>query len=85
MGELLRRLRFLFRRGRFDRDLEEEMRLHLEMQAEANREAGMDAEEARYAAQRRQGRSTGGPASGIGQLTPFPVCSAIRAAPLAGC
>jgi predicted permease len=58
MGELLRRLRFLFRRGRFDRDLEEEMRLHLELQAEANREAGMDAEEARYAARRRFGNPT---------------------------
>ncbi|MGD0045423.1 MAG: hypothetical protein ABSE42_00275 [Bryobacteraceae bacterium] len=33
LGELWRRLLFLFRRQQFDRDLEEEMRFHLEMQA----------------------------------------------------
>jgi hypothetical protein len=32
-GEIWRRLRFLFRRRQFDRDLEEEMRFHLEMKA----------------------------------------------------
>jgi hypothetical protein len=32
IGEVWRRLLFLFRR-RFDRDLEEEMRFHLDMQA----------------------------------------------------
>jgi putative ABC transport system permease protein len=52
-----RRLLFPFRRERFDRELEEEMRLHLEMQAEENREDGMDAEEARYAAMRRFGNA----------------------------
>ena len=36
-GELWRRLLFLFRRRQFDRDLEEEMRFHLDMQA---RESG---------------------------------------------
>jgi predicted permease len=55
MSEFWRRLRFLFRGGRFDRELDEEMRAHLELQAEANREAGMDAEEARYAAARQFG------------------------------
>ncbi|MFB3776289.1 MAG: ADOP family duplicated permease [Bryobacteraceae bacterium] len=33
MSEVLRRMRALFRRDRLDRDLEEEMRLHLEMKA----------------------------------------------------
>jgi len=33
LGELWRRLLFLFRRRQFDRDLEEEMRFHLDMQA----------------------------------------------------
>jgi predicted permease len=33
MSEFLRRMRALFRRGRLDRELEEEMRLHLEMKA----------------------------------------------------
>ncbi len=32
-GELWRRLLFLFRRRQFDRDLEEEMRFHLEMES----------------------------------------------------
>ena len=32
-GEFWRRLLFLFRRQQFDRDLEEEMRFHLEMKA----------------------------------------------------
>lgn len=35
LGEFWRRLQFLFRRGQFDRDLEEEMRFHLQMQAAA--------------------------------------------------
>ena len=38
MGELWRRLAYLFRRGQFDRDLDEEMRAHLEMKSE--REGG---------------------------------------------
>jgi hypothetical protein len=58
MSELWRRLRMLFRRERFDRDLEEEMRFHLEMKARQNREAGMDVQEARYAAMRRFGNGT---------------------------
>jgi len=33
LGELWRRLLFLFRGGQFDRDLEEEMRFHLEMRS----------------------------------------------------
>jgi len=53
--ELGRRLSVLFRRDRLDHELEEEMRFHLEMQAEENRENGMDADEARYAAKRQFG------------------------------
>jgi predicted permease len=44
---------FALRRGRFERDLEEEMRFHLEMKARA----GGGTEEARYAAQRKFGNT----------------------------
>jgi putative ABC transport system permease protein len=53
--ELGRRLLMLFRRSQFDRDLEEEMRLHREMREEEQIEAGVAPEEARYAARRRFG------------------------------
>ncbi len=53
----LRRLRALFRRGAYNRELDEEMRFHLDMQAEDNRDVGMDADEARYAARRQFGNS----------------------------
>jgi len=49
------RLRHLFRRKRFEADMAEELQAHLEMQAAANRAAGMDADEARYAARRQFG------------------------------
>src|SRR6266545_1901633 len=39
----------LTRRGRYEREMEEEMRFHLEMQIEQNLSSGMAAEEARYA------------------------------------
>jgi predicted permease len=58
LNEVLRRLLVLFRREEFHRDLEEEMRTHIEMQAEQNREAGMDPEEAIYAARREFGNPT---------------------------
>jgi hypothetical protein len=48
LGELGRRLMCWLRRRQFDRDLEEEMRFHLDMKAGNNRETGMDAGEARY-------------------------------------
>lgn len=54
-GELWRRLLFLFESRRFHREMEEELRFHLEKKAEKNRDDGMDAEEAAYAAQRRLG------------------------------
>jgi predicted permease len=57
MNELWQRLRVLFHRDRLDRDLEEEMHNHLDMQAEENQENGMDARHARYAAKRQFGNA----------------------------
>ena len=53
--KILRKLLSLFRKAQLDTDMAEEMRLHLELQAERNRAAGMSSEEARYAAQREFG------------------------------
>ncbi len=55
LGELWRRLLFFLRRGQFHRDLEEEMRLHQELRAEAHTEDGMAPAEAGYAARREFG------------------------------
>ena len=55
LGTLRRRLAVLWRRERFDRDLEEEMQSHLQNAAEENAENGMSTEEARHAAQRQFG------------------------------
>src|SRR5260370_10941111 len=49
------RLRGLFVRSKLERDLDDEVRFHLEMQAEDNLRAGMDPAEARYAARRSFG------------------------------
>lgn len=51
----LRKFRALLRKEKLDADMAEEMRLHLEMQEERNRAAGMSADEARYAALRQFG------------------------------
>ena len=56
--QLWRRLLFYLRRDKFDRELEEEMRFHLEMKAEENLAAGVSPEEAGYAAQRQFGNQT---------------------------
>src|SRR5262244_1354985 len=56
--QLWRRLLSLPRRGRYEREMEEEMRFHLEMQIEQNLLSGMAAEEARYAARRQFGNQT---------------------------
>jgi putative ABC transport system permease protein len=56
--QLWRRLLSLLRRGRYEREMEEEMRFHLEMQIEQNLASGMAAEEARYAARRQFGNQT---------------------------
>jgi hypothetical protein len=58
LSQLWRRLVFYVRRDRFDRELEEEMRFHLEMKAEENLAPGISPEEARYAAQRQFGNQT---------------------------
>jgi predicted permease len=56
VGSLLRRLLFLFQRNQFDRDLQEELRFHEEMKADALTGAhGMSDDEARAAARRRLG------------------------------
>jgi predicted permease len=58
LSQLWRRLLFYLRRDRFDRELEEEMRFHLEMKVEENLAAGRSPDEARYAAQRQFGNQT---------------------------
>ena len=58
LSQLWRKLLFYIRRDQFDRELEEEMRFHLEMKARENVEAGMKPEEARYAARRQFGNQT---------------------------
>jgi len=55
LWRLWRRLLSLARRERYEREMEEEMGFHLEMQIEQNLASGMAAEEARYAAQRQFG------------------------------
>ena len=53
--KLLRKLRALFQKRRLDREMAEEMRAHVELQAQRNIAAGLSPEEARYAAQRQFG------------------------------
>ena len=55
LRQFRRRLAVLFHRERFDCELEEEMRSHLEMEAEENRANGMDANRARLAARKQFG------------------------------
>jgi len=55
---LLSRLKGLFRINRLERDLDEELRSHIEMRTQDNVAAGMSSQEARYDAQRRFGNST---------------------------
>jgi len=56
--ELWRRVLHYLRRERFDRELEEEVRFHLEMKAEEYVSGGMRPEEARLAALRQFGNET---------------------------
>jgi putative ABC transport system permease protein len=58
LSQLWRRLLSPLRRGRYEREMEEEMRFHLEMQIEQNLEAGMSPDEARQAARRQFGNQT---------------------------
>src|ERR1700686_4341114 len=58
LTEMARRLTMLLHRRQFDADLEEEMRLHLELRHQEHVDAGMSAEDARFAARRRFGNTT---------------------------
>src|ERR1700688_1526996 len=58
LTEMARRLTMLLHRRQFDADLEEEMRLHLELRQQEHVDAGMSAEDARFAARRRFGNTT---------------------------
>lgn len=53
--KFLRRFLALFRRQQLDAEMAEELRAHLELQAERNRAEGMSPDEARYAARRQFG------------------------------
>ena len=55
LGRIKRRLRALVRKGEMDRELDEELRFHLERQIEISVNAGMSPEEARLAALRSFG------------------------------
>jgi len=55
MNRFLARLRAVFRKEKLDRDMAEEMRLHLAQGAADNADDGMPPDEARYAAQRKFG------------------------------
>jgi len=55
---LLTRLKGLFQINRVERDLDEELRSHIDMRTQDNVAAGMSSQEARYDAQRRFGNST---------------------------
>jgi len=58
LRELSRRLRMLVHRRQFEVDLEEEMRLHLELRQQEQLQSGMTADDARAAARRRFGNPT---------------------------
>jgi hypothetical protein len=55
---LLSRFKGLFRINRLERELDDELRAHIEMRARDNVAAGMSPRDARYDAQRRFGNST---------------------------
>jgi hypothetical protein len=55
IGELSRRLRMIFRRRQLDLDLEEEMRLHLELRRQQQIESGLSPIAASQAAYRKFG------------------------------
>ena len=50
LAQLWRRLFYYLRRDRFDRELQEEMRFHLEPKVQENIEAGMAEQEAQHLA-----------------------------------
>jgi predicted permease len=58
MNQLLRRIRMLLHRGRFNAELEEEMRLHIELREQKNVDAGLAADAAHREAHRSFGNAT---------------------------
>jgi len=58
LRELARRVRMLIHRRQFDAELEEEMRLHLELRQHEQLQSGMTEGDARAAARRRFGNTT---------------------------
>ncbi|HEY6384777.1 MAG TPA: ABC transporter permease, partial [Candidatus Acidoferrum sp.] len=58
LAKFARRIRMLIHRQQFDADLEEEMRLHLELRQEEQIESGMSAYDAQTVARRRFGNTT---------------------------
>ena len=57
-GEFVRRLRFRFRASQFDRDLQEEVRLHLDLRAAEKQSNGASPDAARHSASRQFGNLT---------------------------
>lgn len=57
MGKLWKRLAFLQRRKRFESEMEEELRFHLDMKTQDGVSSGLTEEEARYRAQRHFGNT----------------------------
>src|SRR5215468_6615740 len=55
LSEFKRRLRALLRRSEVERELDEELRYHIEQQTEQNIRIGMNPEEARHAARKAFG------------------------------
>src|SRR5580693_3482023 len=58
VGEFRRRFTMLLHRGRFQRELDEEMRLHVELRRQQQIASGLTPEAARQSAQRRFGNTT---------------------------
>src|SRR5436190_21201577 len=58
LGELGRRVLYLFRRDRFERDLQEELELHTHLRSEKLRESGTPPEQADSDAERSLGGKT---------------------------
>ena len=58
LNELWLRIKALLNRKQLERDLEDELASHLDMRARKNRNAGMNAEDAGYAAKRTLGNVT---------------------------
>src|SRR3954464_11357857 len=57
VGELKRRIDMLLHRGRFQRDLDKEMRLHLELRRQQQIASGLDPDAAHWSAHRRFGNT----------------------------